>query len=253
MGGMNLERKMAFCLALLLALSGCGRREQEEAVSGQAAGDYWTVAVGEQTVSLRSGGEDRLDLMLEQDGVETLLRTLRRDTDYHTPQDLSAWAFTDIMDYEGFALRTGILGGYFGTNVYYALEGGAAVPIAESFGYSAEDYAVDLDGDGVTELVVNNTYGGDGHRMTSVFQRREDEVWIGVITLPELPGHDNWGVNSYWTEYDPEKALFRITYSVKGQEAPGVLESGGLEWFDFAPYVYEKENREGGGTNGESD
>lgn len=241
-------RGLLWAVVLLALCGGCGRREDAAASAAEASGEYWTVETGKGAVSLRSGGADQLHLVLGRDGEEdVLLRTLRRDEDYHDPQNLTAWAFRDIMDWEGFALRTGVLGDWFGTNVYYAIEDSTAVPIAESFGFAVEDYAVDLDGDGVTELVANNTYGGDGHRTASVFQRREDGVWRGGVVLPDLPGHDGGGANSYWTEYDPGAGLFRITYSVKDQEAPGVLETAGLEWFEFAPYVYKGE--EGGGID----
>ena len=62
--------------------------------------------------------------------------------------------FTGILGYDGY-IRTQSSGGYWEMRTYYAQEGGRTFPIAESFGFDGvKDYSVDLDGDGMPELVA---------------------------------------------------------------------------------------------------
>ncbi len=223
-------------ILLILLVTACKAAPVSKTEPLPESGVYWTVETEQGNVALRSGGTDHMSLFLQKDGEETLLKTLQKEEDYHEPWDVTAWAFTDTLGYDGFALRTAAAGGSFGTNVYYAIEGDQLEPIADSFGFEVEDTAVDLDADGQTELAANNTYGGDGHRMATVFRRTNEGIEKGVLALPEIPDHDNWGVNSYMSEYDPIEAVFRITYNVKGSEESNFIETAGLEWFTFAPY-----------------
>ena len=82
--------------------------------------------------------------------------------------------FTGILGYDGY-IRTQSSGGYWEMRTYYAQEGGRTFPIAESFGFDGvKDYSVDLDGDGMPELVANVQFGGDGHQDVYIYQRRGD-------------------------------------------------------------------------------
>lgn len=223
-------------LCLFLTACGSGGVPAANAEPLPEAETYWTVETEQGDVALRSGGAESMVLYLQKDGEETLLKTLQKEEDYYEPWDVTAWAFTDTLGYDGVALRTAMTGGYFGTNVYYAIEENQLEPIADSFGFEVDDTAVDLNGDGRTELAANNTYGGDGHRMVTVFRRTEEGIEKGILGLPDIPDHDNWGVNSYMSEYDPIKEVFRITYNVKDQKESNFLETAGLEWFTFSPY-----------------
>ena len=236
----------AVCLAIIL--TGCQQAETQPAAEvlepevmpaeePMALKTYWTLELGDAVVSLRdSETAGELEVILDTAEGETVVRTLRQDTDYATPDNISGWLFQDILGSDGFALRITWGQNPWGTTTYYALEGDRAVQIADSFGLSVDDHAVDLDGDGVRELVSNNMYGGDGHLSVSVFQRREDGVWVGSPVWGDLPGHFDWGVNSTWEEYDPDENVFRIHYSIEGQEEPGTLESTSLDNIEFYPY-----------------
>ena len=61
-------------------------------------------------------------------------------------------------------------------------------------------------------------------------------MWLGTVNTEGLPDHDNWGVNSTAVIYDPARNVFRIKYSVKNQEEPGLLETSGLERLEFYPF-----------------
>lgn len=194
---------------------------------------YWTLDVQDAQVILRDGTAPKtVDLVLRRDGEETVARTLKLGSGYGAAEDIRAWTFQDVLGSGGFVLWTGWSG--WRIRRYFTIEGNTLVQIAESFG--GEDYSVDLDGDGVKELVSNVVYGGDGHASVFVYQRREDGIWRGRLNWGDLPGHDNWGVNSTWEEYDPVENVFRIHYTVKDREEPGVLESSGLTNITFKPF-----------------
>lgn len=145
-------------------------------------------------------------------------------------------AFSGILGYDGY-VQAESADGYWEMRTYYAQEGGRTFPIAESFGFDgAEDYSVDLDGDGMPELVANVQFGGDGHQDVYIYQRRGDEIWRGTLDLGGLPNHDNWGANSTAAEYDPAEGVFRVRYAQKRTKEPGVLELRGLERVTFSKY-----------------
>ena len=144
--------------------------------------------------------------------------------------------FDGIMGYSGFALVTLGIGGWEEC-AYYAVTEDGTFPIAESFGLGVpRDYTVDLDGDGVMELVCNVQFGGDGAERVYVYQRRADGIFRGYLDTEDLPGHFDWGINSVWEEYDPVENVFRIHYAVEGQDDYAVLEAHGLERIDFEKY-----------------
>ena len=145
--------------------------------------------------------------------------------------------FDDIMGYSGFSLVTTYDSSIWQERAYYAATDTGTFPIAESFGFgSPEDYAVDLDSDGVTELVCNVQFGGDGAERVYVYQRRPDGIYRGYLDAEGLPGHVNGGINSVWEEYDPAENVFRIHYAVEGQDDYAVLETHGLERVEFEKY-----------------
>ena len=148
--------------------------------------------------------------------------------------------FTDILGYDGY-VQIAEDSGFWQMRTYYAVSGGGAWPIAESFGFDgAEDYSVDLDGDGVKELVTNVQFGGDGHEDVYVYRRVGDGpegIQKGILNLSDLPNHDDWGANSTAASYDPETGLFRIRYAQKNTEDYGVLEFRGLDRFKFVDSV----------------
>ena len=153
-------------------------------------------------------------------------------TDTLTLQE-GAEPFDDIMGYSGFSLVT-YDSGFWQERAYYAVTDTGVFLMAESFGFgSPEDYAVDLDGDGVTELVCNVQFGADGAERVYVYQRRADGIFRGYLDTEDLPGHLDWGINSVWEEYDPAENVFRIHYAVEGRDDYAVLEANGLERVRF--------------------
>lgn len=248
--------RLICCLVVLLFLTACGQAEpfaaepppedpvqdapavQEE--EGAWTEPLWTVDVSGGTIVLRDGTEPGTwDLWLEG-APPVLLTTLQESGGSY----ITAQPFTGILGHDGFTLRHAWSGeGGFGGVLYYILEEDSIRLIAHSFGFF-EDYAVDLDGDGITELVTVNTYGGDGYREVRVLRRQGDSVEIGMLdNWPELPDHDDWGVNSTAQNFDPERQVFQIQYDLKDthpSEEWGLVETGGLEWFSFEVFDEDK-------------
>ena len=145
--------------------------------------------------------------------------------------------FYNILGYDGI-IKTEGSPDIWTLRTYYAVENGETFPIAETFGFGApEDYSVDVDGDGVAELVANVQYGGDGARRVYVYQRRADGIYQGSMTTAGLPNFDDWGANASWEEYDPAAKIFRLHYAQKGTEEYAILETRGLERFEFTKYA----------------
>ena len=144
-------------------------------------------------------------------------------------------AFFRVLGYDG-TLRTETRG-FWQTRTYLAEPAARGWPIAESFGFGdADDHRVDLDGDGQEELVCNVTFGGDGAVRAYVYQRRADGIYLGTPSIEGLQDHFDWGVNSWWSEYDWDENVFRLHYAVEDGSSEAVLETRGLERMEFQPY-----------------
>lgn len=120
---------------------------------------------------------------------------------------------------------------------YYtaAPDGGEPIQIARCFGFGMDDYVVDLDGDGVTELVCNCVYGGDGHSNVSVFRRNDGVIEQGRIDTErvDMTGWVDWGANSTGSCFDPEDGVFLFSYDT---------EAGPVErrFYDLSPFKFEE-------------
>ena len=146
--------------------------------------------------------------------------------------------FSDVLGYDGY-VRVDEGGGVgHQMRTYYAVSGGKEFPIAVSFGFGdAEDYAVDLDGDGITELITNVQYGGDGAQRVYVYRWRGDAIVRGELPTTMLPkSFDDWGANATWSEYVPENGVFRLHYAQKGGGMYAVWETNDLKDFVFYPF-----------------
>ena len=86
--------------------------------------------------------------------------------------------------------------------------------IAESFGYENDDYIIDIDGDGINELVCNCMWGGDGHEEAYVYKNEGDKTLVGFVNWLkfDIPGLYYWGVNAVQTHYDNESGKVLVKY-----------------------------------------
>ena len=188
-------------------------------------------------IELEGGAEDVANITVSgvwsRAEIERLRAAVQQTQQTLTPEE----GFTDIMGYTGYAVTERQASSWY-LRTYYTVQGGGPLTIAETFGYGQpQDFVVDLDGDGVTELVANVTFGGDGARRAYVYQRRGEDVYLGDPSADGLPDFNNWGANASWSEYDPLEQVFRIHYSQKNSDEYGVLETRDLSRFQFSKFT----------------
>lgn len=175
-------------------------------------------------VSLRDTG-GTLDVLLEQGGTSSVVCTLRQGQEYQKPEDVSLTPFDDPLGQNGF--RLDLYSNNFGwrQSRYYAIrdaaDGGGAVQIADSFGAASadSDFSVDLDGDGVRELVCNNIYEADGVRQVRIFRSTVrgtvEMAEVGEDYLAHMLGMEVRDFSSPVSSvYDPDTGKLMFQYTV---------------------------------------
>lgn len=145
-----------------------------------------------------------------------------------------AWTpFTDILGTDGYALDYRQPGSI--CRQYYDTSG---APLALSFGWDREEWPVDLDGDGVRELVCNVTSMADGVPSVLVYRRVGGEVWEAYPSgVPaEMQGRPRNGMD--WTRYDPDTNTVTTSCQFLGederQEWTAALALDSLEFYPCA-------------------
>ncbi len=122
--------------------------------------------------------------------------------------------FTDIMGFDGYRRLEELVPQHY-LQTYIANVNGEARKIAESFGFEADDHIVDLDGDGVTELVCNCVYGGDLVARIYVYRRNGNTIERGSIDYDKvnMTAWENRGMASTAERYDPASGRMLVEYA----------------------------------------
>ena len=87
---------------------------------------------------------------------------------------------------------------------------------AESYGYEIDDYVIDLDGDGVTELITNCIDDGDDARHVYVYRRKGSVIergtpdWDKAELLPDGYPQDSFTLSEFYNE---ENRAFLLSYA----------------------------------------
>ena len=158
-------KRLALLLPLLALAAGCANVSFSQP-GGEIRTDS-SATVSDWTLTVLNGNT----------GEPPSLRLVRggEPVDWRPPERLAAWVaetdgkfvvspFRGILGFDGF--RVDALSGTTGSRLtcYLSVIGDDLVPVAESFGDPGdEDHAVDLDGDGVDELVCDVTWEMGGH------------------------------------------------------------------------------------------
>lgn len=177
---------------------------------------YWTLTVADYKITLQEGTlADTLDLMYSKEGNEKLLLTLQMGNDYRTPEDVSAEAFENCLGHSGFRLcKRHPLGTQYHYYVveYYAVEEDLEF-LAYRWGTKDDDfYEVDINDDGIEELICNVTWLADGGRNVLIYHFDGEKVMRGHGSdLLDQPA-DIYGAGSISTTYLPEKNKIQIQY-----------------------------------------
>ncbi len=147
--------------------------------------------------------------------------------------------FDTLMGFEDY--RVEVEGDSFFNWHFYVAVDGAERCVAEVFGFPDSGmgaYSVDLDGDGVPEVVTNNIYGGDGVTEVKVYRYFDGDFWVGEIPaswLEDLGFEDLAWVQSVSQRYDPEKNVFEvINYAGGGERRETFTGLGPLRFRRFA-------------------
>lgn len=183
---------------------------------------------------------------VEPDCIYSLLETVIGDLS----QSAENKSFTNILGYNGYRIQVEeSIPGLFLWHYLTEIDG-KEVCIGEMCGYltpgaEPDAYSVDLDGDGITELICNET-AGTGAQFVTVYRNRNGNIEEGRILqnyLAEEHGLSIGEIGSICERYDPEKNIFVITgTSTDGISQTVLLE--GLESFEFLPYHSDESIRE---------
>ena len=150
-------------------------------------------------------------------------------------------SFQNIMGYDGY-WEEELYNSQHHTRRYYAEESGKVFPIAVSWYWKfdpsekVEDYVLDIDGDGVTELVCNTVTGGSTHPEVYIYRRTANGVERGEIDREKtnIPDFDDWGANASSSRYDAQTERFLLSYSVKDSKNYKEI-AVSLDAFTFEP------------------
>lgn len=167
-------------------------------------------------------------------------------TDADTKSDFSS--FTDILGFSNCKVKVDETAPHFFTWYFYTEIDGETRCIAEMFGHfdsnMPEAYSVDLDGNGIDELICNCVSGGDGWQTVIVYRNNNGVIEKGYIRQAFYDGLGavNFGPGSSAEQYDPDLG-FVITYYTETPQENDIQErktatfKDGLENFDFYPYI----------------
>lgn len=190
----------------------------------------WQAETGEGRAGLLTVGEQTWVLTEDGNGVH-LAEVLTGLT------EAALHPFTGILGADGYTLdyNQSSAGDY---RIYYDAAG---VPLALSFGFGRQDTPVDLDGDGIRELVCSVTYMADGVPAVLVYRLSEGEIWQAEASaLPEDVYQDRPPANGPpWTSYDPETNTVTTSLQFPGEEERQAWTTElDLDALEFYPYQY---------------
>lgn len=236
--GMKQRKNIAVLLVLTLILTllvGCGQKNKangdgsdaDGAFSGYAEADIFAEAAfsaettgdfdkGTLTVTLSDGKNTRSLTTPTLNGI---------DIEDEAP---TVAAFSGLMGYDGFCETHLASGTSYSVRLYYAVdatEDGTPLLIGAGYGYRAADDFVDVDGDGLFELVTTCLPDMTTSAEAVVYHLVDGEVWKAVADkssiLPdgaspvEVTNVISYGVS----RYDGETSRFLFTYpDDKGEE-----------------------------------
>lgn len=141
------------------------------------------------------------DSFIETESVGTTDgETTIRDPYYIDSENMRRVSFHDVLGYDGyFIIRKDSVPMI---TTYYAVEGDETFIIARSSGFDRrEDYFIDLDGDGIRELVCNVCWS-DGGQDVHIYRRFEDGIRVASGSSLLDVEYDYMGVGSLVAMYD---------------------------------------------------
>ena len=181
--------------------------------------------------------------------------TAEESVDIRNPMDLNAFldshekaqsvTFTAVLGFGGHYIDLEIAPGFYQRRYIIRTGNNERGLLAESFGFTIDDHSVDLDGDGVTELICNCVYGGDGAKRVYAYRWNGDWIERGYINYDKLNlnAWDDWGVNSTAEWFDPASGAIMVEYASLASSSGDSTSSGtficetGFDAFDWEHYT----------------
>lgn len=231
-------RNLIWCMifAMIIVLPACGDKQQVETILNNevkesvSSGDlsepeetfqntYWQVTVEDYEVSLQDGAvENTIEVRIHKGEEAWSILTYDTTNDYRVPEDITIETFEEIMGHNGFCIHECYdMGSSLVVCVtdYYAMEE-EPIHLANSWTClnsrmdekTPNVYSVDLDDDGITELLCNVQWLADGAVDTKIFHWNGEKVFTfgGTdVMLAEEPDIEVFQVGSIGAEYLPEK------------------------------------------------
>lgn len=176
----------------------------------EASGDSGFVAEeNESAASINSENSNALEADELLAGTDAYNNELSEEPYYIESETMIRVGFQDLLGYDG----------YFITRkdsvpmetTYYAVEGDETFIIANSYGYEKEDYFIDIDGDGIRELICNVSSGTGGQDVL-IYRRFEDGVRVTYAGSLLDKEYDNIGTGSLVAWYDAVYDRIEIAY-----------------------------------------
>ncbi len=127
-----------------------------------------------------------------------------------TEEEIIREEFNDLLGYNGYYVLDKTTVPPWHT-YYYAVEGEETFLIATSWGLERDDHIVDIDGDGVQELICNVVYG-DGGQDTLIYRRQGTQTLRGSTKDMLDEPYDNIHFMSILSIYIPEENIVEISY-----------------------------------------
>ena len=145
--------------------------------------------------------------------------------------------FDNIMGMKGYVVNVSEADSDWYERVYHADMDGKDIIIGESFGYGdPQDYVVDLYDDGISELVCNCTYGGDGAQRVYTYQLVDDTVQVGTIVLADWTKGYAGPESSVVELYLPDDECYSVSYpDENGKPYNSYFSVDELAWKEFEP------------------
>ena len=144
-----------------------------------------------------------------------------------SPEFTKISTFENILGFRGFRIDFVPGASGFTWSEFHALDGDRLRLIAESWGYPGEhgEHTVDLDGDGIPELVCNISYEMGGHRRVFLYRTINGRAMVCRNIDPLLPepesGHACNGDRS--ERYDPATQTLHVHYLPASWNANGAF------------------------------
>jgi len=151
--------------------------------------------------------------------------------------------FDDILGFSGYCKDTLEFEELYVREYYSGLPGSeGSIKLGESWNFQIDNYVVDVNNDGINELICNCMAHMSGHREVIVFRWNGSSVEIGYVDWLKY-GIDNlfyWGHNAVQTEYDSVSGKIRIDYCPRegNQEHSSTMEVG-FDWISFEEWDEE--------------